>query len=370
MSVRIEPVSNGNGLGDFLRFPRDVYRNDPHWVAPIESEVRRTLDVRKNPYFRHATLTLFVAYREGRPVGRLAVVLNELHEKKFGLRTAFFGFFEAFDDEEAIRLLFLRAERYGMSRGARRFEGPFNPHHYSEIGLQLDAHGTPPSFFQPYNPSYYNRRLEDLGFRVSAHFMTMKNDRVRDVAQSWALASPGGERNGYSVRSLDPGDLAAELERIREVNNDAFEENWPFLPLSRDEYAFSAKHMNLVTRPDLVKIVEHHGRPVGVLHAVLDVNPLLRSWRGKAGPVKYLRFLAGRRKIRKLLIYTVAVKKAYRRGRATALLHEALRGVVREFEVLETTWISPDNTPVVKAAEGLGLRPDKHFAVYAKEVGR
>ena len=273
------------------------------------------------------------------------------------------------NDREASKALFDEAERYGRSRGAEVLESPFNPNHYSEIGLQIDGFGTAPVFFEPSNPPYYRVLLAKAGFRVSAVLQTMRNDSIRnEFAARDETIDASSARNGYSIRSFSPADKERDLECLREVNNDAFAGNWHFLPLSKEEYAFSAKYLSLVTRPDLIKIVEHRGRPVAVLHGVLDINPLLRGLKGKVGPLAYLRFRRGRRRLKTLIIYTVAIKKAYQHTRVFFLLLQAAQGMAKDFETVTTTWILPENVPSVRAAECLGMRPDKHFAVYEKRL--
>jgi hypothetical protein len=369
MSYTVSAVCGSRPLRDFLGLPRAVYGEDPHWVPPVISTVRRTLDVNKNPYFRKASLKLFLCRKDKTPVARLAVVINRLEEKIFGLRSALFGYFEAMNDAEAVLHLFEEAERYCRLQGAQVLEGPFSPNHYSELGLQLDSFGAPPSFFQPYNPAYYPSLLEKAGYRLSRRFQTMKNDHIREYIRArYGLPPEPAGRHGYSVRSLSLKDLGEELERIREVNNDAFASNWHFLPLSREEYTFSSKYLSLVTRPDLIKIVEHRGRPVAVLHCVFDINPLLKKLKGRVGPVKYLKFLRARRKIKKLILFTVSIKKAYQHTQVYHLLLAAFCRMIPEFETLETTWLSPENIPALRAAESLGMKPDKHFAIYEKRI--
>lgn len=371
MAYSVAPVSDKKRLDEFLRLPFAIYRRDPLWVPPVIGEVRRTLDPERNPYFANATLRLFVGYRSERPVARAAVIINSAHQMAFGVRSAFFGFFESENDEEAVRRLFGEAETYCRARRVEVLEGPFNPHHYSELGLQIDGFGTAPSFFQPHNPPYYDELLEKAGFRISARFQTMKIDDIgKDLDRRLGAPAAGPGRDGYSIRSFSLKDRAGDLERIREVNNDAFAENWHFLPLSHEEYEFSAKHMGLVTRPDLIKIVEHRGRPVAVLHCVLDVNPLLRRWKGVPGPVKLIRFFRGRRTVRTIILFTVGIKKEYRHTLLSRLLIAEFCRMAQAFDRAETTWMSPDNRTVLKAAEGLGMKPDKHFGIFAKELGR
>jgi len=369
MPYAVIPVSDEKRLNDFLRLPFALYRGDPLWVPPLISEVRRTLDPERNPYFANAALRLFVGYRDARPVARLAIVISRAHQAAFGVRAAFFGFFEAANDEQAVKDLFAEAETFCRARNIELLEGPFNPHHYSELGLQIDRFGTAPSFFQPYNPPYYPELLEKAGYRISARFQTMAVDNAGNglAPRAGALPVTMGQ-DDYVVRSFSLADKARDLATMREINNEAFAANWHFLPLSPEEYAFSAKFMSFVTRPDLITFVEHHGRPVAVLHCVLDINPLLRRWNGAAGPLKLLRFFRGRRAVKTVILFTVAIRKEYRHTRVSRLLRAEFCRMARPFGRVETTWMSPDNPTALKGAAGLGLKPDKHFAIFAKEL--
>ena len=356
-------------LAGFLELPSLVYGDDPNWVSPLAFEVCRTLDTARNPYFSRASLKLFVCRRGRCPVSRLAVIISRHHQEKFRDKAAFFGFFESRNDPEAAAALFREAEGFCRDQGIRILEGPFNPNHYSEVGLQTDRFNSPQAFFQPHNPAYYLDLMEQAGFRISARFQTMRNDDIAGyVRRRYGAARAPRDRDGFIVRPFRRDDLPAELEHIREVNNDAFSDNWHFLPLSREEYLFSAKYLSLVTRPDLIQIVEHRSRPAAVLHCVLDINPLLRMFRGRVGPFKYLRFIAGKRRVTNLIIFTVAIRQEYRYSSVYHLLLRAFCRMAAPFAAAETTWLSEDNVPALRAAESLGMAPDKHFAVYKKEL--
>jgi hypothetical protein len=173
---------------------------------------------------------------------------------------------------------------------------------------------------------------------------------------------------GFTVRPARLRDLVRELDILRDVNNDAFAGQWPFLPLSREEYAFSAKAMRMITRPSLVLIGEHRGRPAAVIHAVLDVNPLLKGMGGRTGPLRIARFLHGRRRIRSLIVFTIAIKKEFRHTRLFGVMLRALVASALDFDSIETTWISPDNQATVAAAVHLGMTPDRSFNVYSKDL--
>lgn len=368
MAYIVKTVRDRRTMNDFLDLPFHIYANDPLWVAPLRSEVRRVLDEKRNPYFRGAKRELFVCYRDNTPSARVAIVVSRIHEQRFGERVATFGFFESFDDSGATHCLLEEAVSYCEREGVTALEGPFNPHHYSEIGFQCNKFDIPPAFFQPYNPPFYLRLLEEAGFRILRKLHTCKSGPF-DAPSGPRLQNIGNVNSGeYTLRTLREDDLEGELERIREVFNDAFESNWRFLPLSREEYLFSAKFLKLVTFPELVLIVEHRGRPVGVLECVLDINPLLRPLNGRAGPIKYLRFRSGRKRVRTLILYAGGVKKAYRKTRVIALLFNEFCRLSRHYDTFETTWMSPDNVLAARIAEALGMERDKEFAVYCKEL--
>ncbi|MEW6456808.1 MAG: hypothetical protein AB1410_08880 [Acidobacteriota bacterium] len=366
MTYKVMPVSNSRQMKDFLMLPFVIYRHDPNWVPPITSEVRRIINEKINPYFNNAQIKFFVCYKNNTAVSRTAIIINRLHHEKFGVNAVFFGFFESINDPDAVRYLFDEAESYCKSQGSALLEGPFNPNHYSELGLQVNKFGTPPTFFQPYNPEYYTDLLEATGFHVSSRFHSWKNENIREYILDHYGIQTALEVDGYTVRSFSMKNIRAELEIIREVNNNAFSSNWHFLPLSREEYLFSSKFLSLITYPELIKIVEHNGSPAGVLICVLDINPLLKKMNGKVGPIKYIRFLYERRKIRKLIIYSVGIKKEYQHTPVFQLIFNAFCQIILNYNVLETTWLSEENIPAVKATDRLGLKPDKQFVIYEK----
>jgi hypothetical protein len=369
MEYRVGKVDDRRTMRDFLDIPFRVYQGNRHWVPPIKAEVRRILDPSGNPYFTHATLDLFVSYRDGVPVSRAAIVINEAHRRAFNERTAFFGFFESSDDQESVCRLFAVIEGVCRERSIDTLEGPFNPNHYSELGLLADRYDEDQGFFEPYNPEYYHRLLPGAGFETSDRLFTGRNGDVRSFLRTRYGPPPGPVSAGeYAVRSFNLSHMEEDLESLRSVFNDAFSSNWHFIPATIDEHRFSARYLKLITEPGLVSIVEHRGRPVGVLMCVLDVNPLLRRMNGSAGPLKYVRFLAAKKSIRTLVVYAVGIRKAYRGTRVFTLLMDSMRSMADSFDVLTCTWMHPDNPVSVATAARVGLVPYKHIQMYRKHL--
>ena len=211
--------------------------------------------------------------------------------------------------------------------------------------------------------------LDAAGFRSGKTIHTRKNTHIREyILQRYGTVPQPVNSGAYSVRSFRIDDFEAELERVREIFNDAFSSNWHFLPLTSAEYVFSAKFLNLVTRPELITFVEHEGKPVGVLECVLDINPLLKRLRGSIGPIKYFRYLHDKKDVRSLIIYAVGIKKAFQGTRVYKLLLDSLCAQATAYDSLETTWMSEDNLLALRAAEHLGLERDKEFTIYQRDL--
>jgi hypothetical protein len=369
MSFRVENVADARTWSDFLRLPQVIYRDDPNWVAPLSSEVRRTLDASTNPYFERARLGLFICYHDDEPLARACAVVGSGAWRGAGGKCALFGFYEAVDDPEASGRLFDAVTRFCREAGADRIEGPFNPNHYCELGLQTSGFGTAPAFFETYNPRYYAALLAAVGFSAVQRLHTRSNPNVGAyIRQRYGRVARPSTQGEYRVRPFRLLDMRHELERIRSVFNDAFADNWHFLPLSAAEYSFAAKHLFFVTYPRLVALVEHHGNPVGVAQCALDVNPLLRQLGGRATLGGTARFLAGRRRIRNAVVYAVGIKRDHRGTDAYRLLLSYLLWVLRDCRVLTTTWMTDENIPALRLARRFGLEPSKYFAIYGRRL--
>jgi hypothetical protein len=368
MSYQVQIISDSKVMQDFMALPFRIYKNDSEWVAPLISEVTRTLDQAKNPYFAGVDLKKFVCYKGNEPVARAIVVINPEHWKKFHIKTAFFGFYESVDDEQASGVLLAKVEEYCRKQGAEFLEGPFNPNHYSELGM-LVKNFERPAFFEPYNPVYYPSSIKKSGFDVVYHIHTRINPEAGDRLNPLKINIKSNvEEKGFTIRHFNLLNMNSELERIREVFNDAFSENWHFLPVSLKEYLFSAKSLFAVTNPSLIQIVEHYGKPVGVLQCVLNINPLLQSLKGRIGITDTAKLLVQRKAIREVIVYAVGIKKAYQNSRVFFLLTDAMFKIASRYPVVYSTWMSDDNVSAVRASEIMGMKPYKWFDVYGKSI--
>ena len=368
MGYRVEIVSNRKRLKDFLDLPYRVYANDPNWIAPMRSETKRILDTARNPYFKDVRLQLFNCYYSGQISARVAIVINPAHHKKYGGKTAFFGFFESLNYAEAIIVLFRAVSEYCKQNRITGLEGPFNPNHYNELGLLASHFDVPPVFFQPYNPPYYQSLLELAGFRIHKQVHTLCNTDIAGYIANQFPSIPVDAGGNYRLRTLRRNRLAEELENLRTVFNDAFEDNWQFLPLSKSEYVFSARYLDLVTPPDFIRFVEYDGVPVAALHCTLDINPLLKNFHGRFNLPAYLRLRKNIRKSDTLVIFAFGVKKAHRHSVALPLLIQACKKIAMNYRVMITTWTSDDNRAAKRVGDVFGLTRDRELVIMTKSI--
>jgi len=369
MSYSAREISGKEGWKDFLSIPLEIYRDDPNWVAPQFSEVRRVLNPTKNPYFANASLRVYVCYSDDKPVCRSIMVINRLHWSKWNKKSAFFGFFESINDIIAVKCLFDRIETDCRTLGAEYLEGPLNPNHYSELGILIDNFDASPVFFETYNPPYYSHLLDETGFSEICRFHTRINNNISaTLSKSVRRSDPGVVDKDLTIRKFNILRLNRDLEIMLEINNDAFENNWYFLPLTREEYKFSAKFLFFVTTPGLILIAEYKGQPVGAIQCVINFNRLIKPFKGRIMPWNLPGLLLKRNGVKELVIFTVGIKKAFQHTGVSALMIKSAIKILQKYSTVSTTWISDENKAVIHISELFEMKPYKHFGIYSKPL--
>jgi GNAT superfamily N-acetyltransferase len=359
------------GLGRFLRVVDALYRDDPLWVAPLHGELRTVL-ADENPFFDHAEIQLFVLSRAGRDVGRIAAIIDRCSNELHGEHTASFGFFECENDPTAARELFAAVGRWAARRGMRLLRGPLNPSMNEECGLLIEGFDSPPVFMTTYNPSYYADLLEAQGLRKAKDLWSYHLAPTEShLARTSALADRVFRRMpDLVVRPLRKRDFSREVAAMKEIYNASWEDNWGFVPLTDAEFTFKATRLAPLIVEELALIAERSGKPIGVMLSLPDYNQAFRPLRGRLGPLGWLKFRLGARKIRTGRTVLLGVKKEYRaRGVEAAMLARSFRWALEHgFTGLEQSWVFEDNRPVQRDLELLGARVYKRYRLYEKPL--
>jgi GNAT superfamily N-acetyltransferase len=374
-SVAIRPVQTRQELRSFIKFPFALYRDDPNWVPPLIVDRLAFFDRKKNPFYQTAETGLFLAFRDGVPVGRIAACVNHDYNDFHGEKTGVFGFFEAIDDDEVAAALFDSAAEWLKARGMTRMLGPFNFSTNHELGFLAEGYDRPPVVMMTYNPPYYLKLAERWGMSKAKDLLAFwlvqdspPSDRIRKIATRVR------ERNRVTVRRLDMSNFENEIELVRQIYNQAWSRNWGFVPLREAEFAHMAKDMKLIVDRDLAFIAEADGRPVGFCLTLPNVYEVQRKIRnGRLFPTGLFRLLWAlkvARSIRSTRIVTMGVIHEYqKRGIEAVFYVESFdRGTAKGYESGEISWILEDNDMMIKAAEALGAKRYKTYRIYEKAL--
>lgn len=329
----------------------------------------------KNPYFAHAEWQGWIAWQRGQPVGRISAQVDRLYLEQHTDRSGFFGFLEAIDDESVFSLLLEQAEDWLRQRGLESIQGPFNLSINQECGLLVEGFERPAVVMMPYNPPYYANHLEAQGYRPAKDLLAYLLD-TRSAPPQAARNLASKAADAIRVRPLERRRLGEEFELLRQIFNDAWSQNWGFVPFTDEEFADMAKTLSHVIRDDFVQIAEVQGEAVGMIVALPDLNQLLKGLNGRLLPFNWLRLL-WRWKFTPpttARVILMGIRSQYRNnlmGAAIAyLLVEALRNPILEqgMEAVELSWILEDNHRIRGIIESLGARCDKRYRIYQKAL--
>ncbi|MFN3410375.1 MAG: GNAT family N-acetyltransferase [Limisphaerales bacterium] len=358
----------------FLRVPYGIYANDPRWVAPLLTDLRKVFSP-ANPLFQHAEMQLWVARRGGRDVGRVAGIIDRNYNEFHGGREAFFGFFECEQVPATALALLDQVRAWAAARGMDRLLGPMNPTTNDECGLLVDGFDTPPVLMMPYNPPYYAELLAVAGFAKAKDLLAFDFKLADAPLARYARFKEKAWKRGtaLTISPITRRNLAAQLVKVKAVYNTAWEKNWGFVPMTDAEMDFMAARLKPLLTEGLAFVAESGAEPVGFLLALPDFNEALQPLRGRLlspGLFRALPYFLGWRTPRYVRVLTLGVKAEWRRRGVEALmLAEGLEtGVRLGFERVEASWILEDNLEVRRVIEMFGGTAYKTYRVFARET--
>ncbi len=377
MALDVLRVQSRRDLSRFIDVPWQVYDRTLHkaWVPPLRLMVQDALDTKKNPFYRTAEIESWIALRDGKPVAWLAAIANHAHNEFHGDRTGFFGFFEAKDDQEATNALVDLGADWLRTKGLTSIQGPMSPSTNYECGLLVDGFEHHPMLLTTWNPPYYDKLLSNAGLRGVKDllgFWIPADDPDWKLPERYAEhAQRVMERGKISFREVDLKQFEREVGICWEIYNAAWEKNWGFVPMSRDEFWHMAKDMKYLVTPELVFIAEVDGDPAGFVLVAPDLNEVLkRIPSGKLLPTGLFKRLAGKGKVRNARVLALGVKEKYRiRGIYQLFAHELVRrGRIWGATGGEASWILEDNDAMVRPLETMGARPYRRWRIYERPI--
>jgi hypothetical protein len=372
--LEIKKVKGKKALNEFIRLPWQLYKDDPMWVPPLLLERRLQLSP-SNPFFAHALYCSWIAYRDKKPVGRISAQIDQLHLDRYQNATGFFGMLEAEDHPETFHILMNTAEGWLREQGMKRISGPFNLSINQELGLLVEGFGTPPSMMMGHAHPYYANRIEKGGYQKEKDLLAyiISSDLTPCVAMKIAIART---KNRVHTRSLRKSHFQQELKIIRDIFNDAWSQNWGFVPFTNKEFEHLGKDLKLLVDEELVKIAEVDGDPVAFIVTLPNINEAIQDLNGKLLPFGWVKLL-WRLKVKypsTARIPLMGVRSRYHDSLMGAALSFMMIGAIREaahkrgIKSVELSWILEDNMGMRNIIESIGGQVYKTYRIYGKAL--
>jgi len=370
-NILIKKVASKKDLKKFILFPWKVYKDDQNWVPPLVMDFKEKLDKKKNPFFKHADMELFLAYKNNEVRGRIAAIINRRHNQFHQEKVAFFGLYESFNDVEVAHALLDQVAEFGKERGMEIIRGPMNLSINDECAFLLEGFDSPPVIMMPYNPPYYLELMEKCGLYKAidlyAFYMT-KDHKTADKVQE--IVEKIKKNTTVTLRIVNLKNLREEVKKIKYIYNNAWEKNWGAVPWTDEEMAHIADRLKTLADPNLVILAEDKGKPIGFAFGLPNYNELIKKMNGRLTPFGILKFFLYKKKIKGMRAIVFGVLKEYRHIGISYLLYSELEknAQKRGYEWCETSWQLEDNDAINNFTTSIGGRVYKKYRMYEKKL--
>ncbi len=375
--VTIRPVCSKADRRRFVDLAWDIYRDDPAWVPPLKGDVHGLIDPRQNPWFGHAQAQFWLAERGGRPVGRISAQVDQLVLEHMGAGIGLWGMFEATDNDAAAALI-ATVERWLREQGVTVALGPISLSIWDEPGLLIEGFAQPPTVMMGHHRSEYRSWIEGAGYAKAKDLLTYEVDITAPMVPVIdRLISAGRKNPRILVRPVDKSRFTQEAATILSLLNDAWSNNWGFVPLTGPEIAYATKKLKPIIYEDLVRIAEVDGEPVAFMLTVPDINALIRDLNGRLFPLGWAKLLWRLRspRLERVRVPLMGVTRKLHGTRlatqlAFMMIEDTRRAAIDGYgaRVGEFGWILEDNQGMLSMAELPGARVNKRYRIFKKDL--
>jgi GNAT superfamily N-acetyltransferase len=370
-NLMIREANQRDVMKDFVRLPYRLYKNNHNWVAPLIFEEKRNLTAAHNPFLRKNPVVLYVCYKDNRPVGRIAGIINKVHNEVHKDKTGFFGFFESINDEAVAERLFRSAVEWAKKQGADTLRGPTSFSLNDVAGLLVEGFEESPFVLMPYNPPYYEQLYRKNGFDMVMRFFAydVNQDTIRFPNFVNRMEKRLEERN-IIIRQVNFRELGREFGILMDLFNKCWNENWGFIPFSFDEAIGEFSKVKAFAKPDLILIAENKGEPVGFTLALPDINQALEPLRGRLLPFNWLRLMRNIKRINQIRVVLMGVLKEHRNKGIDLMFYKKIVENSRRHNYYraELSWILENNRMMNRVLEHINAKKNKTYGIYEKKI--
>ncbi|MBA16836.1 MAG: N-acetyltransferase [Sphingomonas sp.] len=378
----VRPVSGKRDIKSFIDLAFRLNAGDPNWVPPLKSEVAGTIDPKKNGWFSHAEGQLFLAERDGKTVGRISAHIDTLAlempaDQGFGPGTGFWGLLEA-EDESTAHALIAQAESWLGAKGMTRALGPVSLSIWEEPGLLVLGHDHAPTVMMGHHAPHYREWIEHAGYAPAKKLLTYELDVRKEFPPVIQRIIASGEKNArIRIRMVDKSKFDEEAAIILTILNDAWSDNWGFIPLTQPEIDDVGKKLKPIVFNDLIRIAELDGEPVAFMITLPDLNEAIAPLKGNLFPFGWAKLLWWLRapKVRTMRVPLMGVVKRLQSSRMASQLAFMMIEYIRRSAVEvygasrgEIGWILDDNQGMIAIADAINSHVNREYLIYQKSL--
>ena len=370
--LNVIPVDSKKQLKDFILLPFKIYKNESNWVPPLISDRKKFFNPKKNPYYQHSEVKLFLALKDGEPVGRISAHSNTQHNKEHNENIGFFGFFECIDNQEVANALFDAAFEWNRYRNFTSLRGPMNFSVNQDCGLLINGFDSPPMIMMPYNFPYYPKLYENYGLTKTMDLYAFISEYHSIPERVAKMAEIIAKRTNVQIHSLsyDKKQRKKDIETVFEIYTRAWQYNWGNVPMTKAEFDHLVAELLPIADPDMVFIAEVDGQLAGFSLTLPDYNEVLKVMQGKVNPLTVIKALKARKHITSVRVITMGIIKEFQgKGIDTLLYYYTFKnGLPKGYYRSEFSWILENNIPMINTAEKLGAEIYKTYRLYDKAL--
>jgi len=375
MSLEIIHADSKKEQQKFIDLEWKLNRSVPNWISPLRIERKKILSASKNPFFQHARMQLFLALKDNTPCGRIAAIINENHNAFHNEQVGFWGFFQCINDQQVADALFQKAAVWIRSQGMVRMYGPLNPSTNDEAGLLIDGFDSPPYVLMPHNPEYYTKLVDKAGNKkaMDLYAWHVNAAMAKESITDKMLRVSEKIKKKYDLRlsNFRVKNLEHDIRIIQEIYNNAWSDNWGFVPLTDAEIDHIAQSLKQFAREELLLVAYMNEEPIGFSITLPNINAVLAKIpNGRLFPSGIIKLITGIPKIKSVRVLILGVKKKYQfMGLGSIFYIETIRraldmGIVEG----EMSWILENNLTMNRAIEAVGSKIYKTYRIYSYDL--
>jgi hypothetical protein len=370
--VTVKSVADKSELNQFIKFPWQIYKGDKYWVPPLLMEQKTLLNKQKNPFFKDAQAEYFLAFRNGKVVGRIAAIKNDIHLKYHSDSSGQFGFFECINDQQVANALFDKAKSWMKENSLKYMRGPANPSSNDIYGMLVEGFDDSPRLLMPYNPKYYIELCENYGMKKAKDMFAWKLVNEKLMASEKLKRGQELVRKRYNLKisQLDMKNFQKDLEKFKYVYNKAWAPNWGFVPMTEEQIDAMAKDMKPLAEPSLVLFGEIEGKLIGAALVMLDYNFIFKQMNGRLLPFNFIKLFTQKKKIKWARILTLGIIPEFqKKGLDTLFYWEIVhRAANIGIRLGEASWVLEDNDMMNRGLELMNAEKYKRYRIWETEV--